>query len=384
MSRPLRLLLAEVHRAEDPRTWSGTPSHMVRALRGAGVDLVVADQLMPVWSPILEGVQRLRRPVRNDRWLWEREPAVLRAHAKQVHRCAEEVGADAVLSPGALAVAHLPPGRPVALWADATFAGLVDYYAEYTGLSSRTLRLGHDAERRALDRADLLAFSSAWAADSAQRDYGADPRKTVVVPFGAEVALDAAHLPGVVADRVRRPLRLLLVGVDWERKGAPGAVAAARRLVADGRDVHVDVVGCRPPPGTSLPAYVTVHGFLRPEAPIERLELDALFRRATLLVVPSTAECFGLVYAEAAAWGLPSVGVDTGGVPSVVDDGVTGRLVPGPPQPAAIAEAVASLVDDPERYARAARAARAKYERELNWSSAVDTLLAHLERLVGR
>lgn len=356
---------------------------MVTALRAAGVDLAVVDGLMPTWARGLEAGRRLASVTGAATWLWERERIVLRAHAARVAQVAQDVEADAVLSPGTLAVAELPPGRPVAVWTDATFAGLVDYYEDYSHLSQRSLRTGHAAERRALDRADLVVYTSQWAADSARDDYGADSSKLAVVPFGAAAPARPDEPLSFVAVRARGPVRMLFVGVDWKRKGADLAVAATTSLLRSGIDCTLDIVGCGPPLGTELPPQVTVHGFLRREEPRERDRLDQLFRDAAVLVVPSQAECFGLVYAEAAGWGLPVVAVRTGGVPSVVEDGVTGRLVAPPADGASVAAAVRELVSDPARYAATAVAARGRYDRHLTWRRAVDTLLSRVERMVA-
>ena len=66
------------------------------------------------------------------------------------------------------------------------------------------------------------------------------------------------------------------------------------------------------------------------------------------MIVPSRTEPFGLVAAEGQVLGRPIVASNTGGLPEVIQDGVTGILVP-PEQPAALATAIASLIADPVR-----------------------------------
>jgi len=56
-------------------------------------------------------------------------------------------------------------------------------------------------------------------------------------------------------------------------------------------------------------------------------QLADLYRRATVFVMPSFYETFGISVIEAMAFGLPVVATRTGGLPEVVDDGVTGILV---------------------------------------------------------
>ncbi|MGI8461548.1 MAG: glycosyltransferase family 4 protein [Solirubrobacterales bacterium] len=82
----------------------------------------------------------------------------------------------------------------------------------------------------------------------------------------------------------------------------------------------------------------------------------AELRRAAVCAVPSRWESFGLVAAEAAALGRPVVASRIAGLDDVVDDGVTGRLVP-PEEPAALADAIADLLESPDDRRRMGAAA---------------------------
>jgi D-inositol-3-phosphate glycosyltransferase len=82
---------------------------------------------------------------------------------------------------------------------------------------------------------------------------------------------------------------------------------------------------------------------------VERQRLPGLYSSADLLLATSHAsETFGIGPVEAQACGLPVIATHFGGFPEVVDAGRTGLLVP-PRDPAALAQAVAELLDDPER-----------------------------------
>jgi glycosyltransferase involved in cell wall biosynthesis len=72
-----------------------------------------------------------------------------------------------------------------------------------------------------------------------------------------------------------------------------------------------------------LPANCTAHRQLRAES----VELRALVSRANLLVLPTRADCSSLAALEAAACGVPAVISRTGGIPDLVETGVTGTLL---------------------------------------------------------
>jgi len=86
-------------------------------------------------------------------------------------------------------------------------------------------------------------------------------------------------------------------------------------------------------------------------------ELADLYRRASVFVMPSYYETFGISVIEAMAFGLPVVAANVGGLPEVVEDGVTGILVP-PKDSQALGEAIVRLLRDPDLSARLGRAGR--------------------------
>ena len=93
----------------------------------------------------------------------------------------------------------------------------------------------------------------------------------------------------------------------------------------------------------------------------EARDVPALLRRACMFVLPSRSEGIPLTALEAMACGLPVVATRVGGLPEVVEDGITGLLVP-PADPAALARAVVEIWGDPRRGDRMGHASRRRVE----------------------
>jgi phosphatidyl-myo-inositol dimannoside synthase len=91
-------------------------------------------------------------------------------------------------------------------------------------------------------------------------------------------------------------------------------------------------------------------------------------------------EGFGIVFLEAAACGVPQVAGASGGAAEAVVDGGTGLVVDTPSEPAAVARALATLLDDPERRATMGAASRRRVEDEF----AYDVLARRLAGVLAR
>ncbi|GAB4084283.1 glycosyltransferase family 4 protein [Myceligenerans cantabricum] len=155
--------------------------------------------------------------------------------------------------------------------------------------------------------------------------------------------------------------RLVLVGRLSPRKGTDVALEAVARLRQGGRDVRLTLCG------SVFAGYEWFEEELRARA--ARPDLDGAvdfagyadpwewFARADVVVVPSRVEPFGNVAVQALRAQRPLVASRTQGLAEIVRDGETGLSVP-PGDPAALADAVAELLDDPDRAAALAAAGR--------------------------
>lgn len=116
---------------------------------------------------------------------------------------------------------------------------------------------------------------------------------------------------------------------------------------------------------------------------VDEETLAALYQRCDVFALPAgedengQVEGFGLVFAEAGAYGKPVVGGRSGGVPDAVIHDQTGLLVP-PGDTAATASALLRILTSPETARRMGEAGRERVERELNWRIFTQRLLEAL------
>jgi glycosyltransferase involved in cell wall biosynthesis len=101
-----------------------------------------------------------------------------------------------------------------------------------------------------------------------------------------------------------------------------------------------------------------------------RKDSPDLMAGADLVILPSVAEAFGLVLAEALYVGTPVVATRIGGIPEIIEDGIDGVLV-APADSGALAAAVAELLNHPERLRSLAGRGRDKIAKRFQFEEMV-------------
>lgn len=377
------IAVASVQDPADVISWSGIPAHICLALEDAGIKVIRGGPLEIKQPPFYRWFRSASCRLGLKWPLAEVEPWALRHQAAELRSILRRNKPQAVVSilPEPITATH--PGVLTALVHDSTFALLVDYYGIYSGLSKRSIRLGHKAYREALKHASILIYSSEWAARSAIRDYGADPAKIHIIEFGANLRNPPSR--SEVANYVEQRLfageyRFLFLGADWARKGGDDAIALVGKLREMGIPAYLDVVGCSMQGHDESRKFCLEHGFLNKSKSVDREKLKGLLKRASFLLVPSLAECFGCVYCEANAYGVPSIGRDTGGVSQAIRPGINGLLLSEDGGNLdELAERIKFYLSDPDEYRKISGTSRSEYEQRLNWARFAEKTLRLLE-----
>jgi glycosyltransferase involved in cell wall biosynthesis len=376
----------------DVTGWSGINTFMSRALAGAGADVTplfgytrsrpIGALAKKAWAHLV-----LRRYYEVGR-----NPAVLRNYARQVERRASESGVQALFSTGTHLTADCDLKCPLFFWTDATVPALFAIYPGY----ERFWSVGYDealaSERRAVSHAAAMFFSSQWAADSAVRDLGADPKRVHVVPFGAnfENEPDGAEALSAAACRAREKIVLLFAGVDWKRKGGEKALAIARALAESGAPVELHLLGVDSDVRLDAVEFahtnlmVTWHGRISKGSEQGRRHIEALFERAHFLLLPTLADCTPMVFAEANAYAMPVVTHRTGGIPTMIRDERNGRMFALESTAQEQAAWIAEIWRDGERYRALAASSRDEYDARLNWRSSAAQVMAVVREVLKK
>ena len=268
------------------------------------------------------------------------------------------------------------------------------------------------AERTAYEgAAGIIAVSAGMREDILRVYPEVDPDKVTVIHNGIDLA-GWQRPTGEEAERAEQVARshgidptrpaVVFVGRITRQKGLPHLLRAARSLPAD-----VQLVLCAGAPDTpALAAEVqagveelraTRSGVVWIDTMLPRRDLIAVLTACTVFVCPSVYEPLGIVNLEAMAVGLPVVASATGGIPEVVDDGVTGVLVPidqvsdgtgTPVDPeryeADLAAALTAVAGDEQRAREMGAAGRRRAEEHFSWESIAERTLEFYASVLAR
>jgi len=252
--------------------------------------------------------------------------------------------------------------------------------------------------------AAIVAVSEGMRQDILRSYPSLDPDRVKVIYNGIDVDAwrpvdDAALLAHYGIDPARPSV--VFVGRITRQKGLPYFLRAAAMLPRD-----VQIVLCAGAPDTPQ-ILAEVEGLVRElqkdregvvwiDEFLQRDQLCAILTSATTFVCPSVYEPLGIVNLEAMACGAAVVGTGTGGIPEVVVDGVTGRIVPidqvqdgtgTPTDPekfvADLASVLTEVVSDPEQARAYGEAGRRRAAEEFSWQAIADATAALYREVTG-
>ena len=266
-------------------------------------------------------------------------------------------------------------------------------------------RLSSFCERTGLENADaIVAVSGAMRNDILAVYPAIEPARVSVIGNGIDTQ---EFRPDHGTDRLA-PLGVdpevpyaLYVGRITRQKGLPHLLDAAREL-----DRSAQLVLCASAPDTpEIEAEVRAgvdrlrkegHAVRWIDAMLPRSDLIQLLTNARVFVCPSVYEPLGIVNLEAMACETAVVATNTGGIPEVVEDGVTGLLVPfergddpsgEPRDPERFAHDIATrinaILDDPERAGQYGEAGRARAVERFGWDAIAERVAALYRQVLG-
>lgn len=295
------------------------------------------------------------------KWDW----ASIRHASYLVNQAVGKEKPDLVFSLFPAPLAFYSGAAPAVFNTDLAFAVWAENGGGFSQIATKILSW---VEGRAMHNSNrVILFSDFWKGEM-MRIHGLPAGKIRVMAMPAALPhhIVPTHIAIQEEKKLESPLRLLLVGKEFHRKGVDIAAETVAQLNQQGVPAGLTVCATT---GPDLP-YTTYVGPFRKSDPEQLARYAALYRQAHLLLHPARFEPAGIVPGEAAAFATPTLTNDFGGLGTTVKDQVSGIVLPKHSPAGAYTQAIMALINQPDRYYQLCATTRQRYDQELNWRAA--------------
>lgn len=345
--------------------FSGEDDGIFQGLRARSILVDVIDGQLPfAWRTLF-----LATSFRPNKYRWYcawhhkmvKNPAAFRARTRSVDRRLRRrlPEFDVVLQVGGLFASFRGDNpKPVTLFCDYTTKLAELNYPLWFGMSKRVAEEWYALETALYQSCAMVFTASQNTRASLVQHYAVDPSRARVVGLGVH---EVYEHPAKSYDEST----ILLVGIDFERKGGPTVLRAFAKVRKHLPRAKLVIVG---PRAEGSQEGVVWLGYLP-----DRKQLHQLFSEATVVALPSVCEPFGFALIEGMSHGLPVVGSYADAMPEIIEEGQTGYLVPAG-EADALADRLICLLSSPDICARMGSAGRARVVKQFLWKQVVQRI----------
>lgn len=243
----------------------------------------------------------------------------------------------------------------------------------HPGIKGKYIKRALDYEKSLYADIDYIFPMSKWLADSFIRDFEVKPGK--IMPAGAGINLP--YVKEVKNKNYSEP-KILFIGKNFERKGGKQLLEAFTIVKKEIRHVTLTIIGTdlnSAPEGVRCLGHVSKY-----TAEGMSLLLDE-YAKASIFVMPSLYEPFGIVFAEAMAHKLPCIGTNICAMPEIIDNGTNGYTVP-PGDSMSLAKRIISLLKEPQMCREMGENAHAKYLDHYTWDIVANKITERINSIL--
>ncbi len=211
------------------------------------------------------------------------------------------------------------------------------------------------------------------------------PAEKLVVIYNGFPDLENPNKSESHKPKAGSPLSLCMVGSLHPSKGHADAIQALAFLSRQGIQARLQIAGNGRPTyihqilrlanQLGVADYIKILGYQRDPKP--------LFRDADIVLICTRSEAFGRVAVEALSMGCPVIGTRSGGLPEIIEPGVTGLLY-SPGHPAELAEQIINMKNNVNLYEQISSNARRILREKFSLSSSVEATHLLLQKVLER
>lgn len=360
----------------DPLTWSGSSAFFFQALEQYGALYDVISAQPPKLVQCLYKALSFHPSIRKWKFKYHLNIDYYNQMSKNAKKTLNKFDPNdyqVILQIGAWYDMTNYQGKPVVSYHDGNLATLLSSPYGYPEISKSYINRTFAYEQNLYSQMDLIFPMSKWLADSFIEDFKISSSK--VFPVGAGI-----NLPYLqdISDKTYEEPRILFVGKDFNRKGGKTLLKAFELVKKEIKEAKLILLG---------PHIDDVPMGVRSLGSISKNNCDGLnillkeYSRASVFVMPSLYEPFGIAFLEAMAHKIPCIGTNICAIPEIIQHGETGFVVPSSDEKA-LAQSICLLLKEPNLSKKFGEAGYNHYVRNFTWQAVASRICEVINRLL--
>jgi glycosyltransferase involved in cell wall biosynthesis len=301
----MKILIASILPVDDITSWSGTCNAIYQ-------QLTKNHEVKICYSPFAHSAQKrlakysyLYNKITSKRLNVYFSRSIAKVYGAKLANNVDSFSPDLILCLGSgTEMYSYTPHTKTVLVADASFNLLQDQYPNYSNLNKAAILESQEVEAVSVAKFDTIFTTSSWAMDGFKSVYPTLNYK--LINLGSNLAEEGYE--NNLFPSKKEDIKLLTIGTDYKRKGIAKAQELADnmscQLIQIGTDTTID------------------------KTKINDVKLlTSFYKKAHFFVLFPKADCTPIVINEANSFGLPVIAFPTGGITSMIENGVNGFLV---------------------------------------------------------
>lgn len=378
----MKITYVNIQDVNDRKAFSGIPYFFSQALLRNYPDSLIISPIEHKDNLFLKGLGSLAKNISKN--ILDKETRNyysdhrLKKIAQELDKKLKEVKPDVVIATSVEPFVYSNYTGNIVLITGGTVKILYEDYANGQGWTKSYYKWLEWRSKKVTDKCRHIICASQYCADSLVKDYNIDQNNVSVIPYGANIEETEFTFQPRKIDK-KGIIKFLFVGRQWFRKGGNIAVNICDELKKAEYNIELNVIGCDVPVEFKR-NYINNFSYLDKNIEEQNKKLTDLYRDAHFFIVPTQAEFFGIVFSEAAYYGLPVISCKVGALPEIVIDCQTGILMDKEPDIPLETERIKKLINEPEEYSNYSVKNRKRYENTLNWNQYVRSFLSTLKQ----
>ena len=366
---------------DDKLFWSGTIQKIHRELKKKKIKIFKIDNLRNKLRNYNVFKREFLKRTLNVKYDENYNVAVAKDFAKQINfKLSKIKKLDCIISFDFSIVSHLKTSIPIYIWSDVLYTTYYRHYYRSLNISKNTSQDIRYLEKKAVNNAKKIFLSSEWAIKIAKKKYQINSYKFKKLNFGPNTSIlkTKQDIKKKILAKLNNKLNLLIIAVDWKRKGFTNAYKLKKIIENKNIEVSLTIIGTKNIKKIK-DKDIIFKGFINKTNKKEEKKLIEIISSSNFNLLFSQAEAYGIVLVESISLGTPNVTYDVGGISEIVKNNKSGLIYNKNVNLNKIANDIIKIYNDKKKYKKLCLNSLNYFKKKFDYTKIISKLIREIK-----